>query len=179
MGFNNIRIPGSSYSSVMGIEILSIAFLLLKSQIISIFLLYAGLVIYLFLSFIFIFKIFKFIKTRSMIVKDEILGYFTFSAGSAVLGTRIIMNNLYVFAYALFFLTIISIIVFLIMYFNGFKKILVYIYTLTIYINFKFFSTVFTDIIQGGHCRFILYFNDNIFIFDWKCSIYNSNYKCI
>lgn len=131
----------------MGIEITSIAFRLLKIQEISIFLQYTGLIIYLSLSLIFLFKIIQFTKNISFIGRNKILAYFTFSAGSAVLGTRLIMNGLYFFAYLFFYLTMVSIAVFAIMYFNEYRiKIDLHFYFMP-FISILSFSVLFSHML--------------------------------
>ena len=83
------NIPVSAFSSVMGMEISSIAFHFHRLAIISRILEYLGLIVYVFLVLYFVFMLVyhkKILKNKTMVPAS-----FTFAAGSSVLGSILYM----------------------------------------------------------------------------------------
>jgi C4-dicarboxylate transporter/malic acid transport protein. len=102
------NIPVSAFSSVMGMEISSIAFHFHRLAIISRILEYLGLIVYVFLVLYFVFMLVyhkKILKNKTMVPAS-----FTFAAGSSVLGSRLYMGNLIFFSKILLLIAIIFII---------------------------------------------------------------------
>ncbi|WP_287950574.1 hypothetical protein [Acidiplasma sp.] len=102
------NIPVSAFSSVMGMEISSIAFHFHRLAIISRILEYLGLIVYVFLVLYFVFMLVyhkKILKNITMVPAS-----FTFAAGSSVLGSRLYMGNLIFFSKILLLIAIIFII---------------------------------------------------------------------
>ena len=103
-----LNIPVSAFSSIMGMEISSIAFHFHGLAAISEFLEYLGLIAYVFLVLYFVFMLVyrkKILRNKTMVPAS-----FTFAAGSSVLGSRLYMSNLVFFSKILLVIAIIFII---------------------------------------------------------------------
>lgn len=86
--------PPSSFSSIMGIEMLSLTFYHLKLSSISFILLWLGIILYIIFLFGFALRA---IETRfklNSFRSKQILLLFTFTAGTDVLGTRLYLSSL-------------------------------------------------------------------------------------
>lgn len=91
MASKKFNIPVSAFSSVMGMEISSIAFHFHGLAAISGFLEYLGLIVYIFLVLYFLFMV----LSRRKILNNKIMvpASFTFVAGTGVLGSRLYMGG--------------------------------------------------------------------------------------
>lgn len=86
--------PPSSFSAIMSIEILSLAFYHLRFMFLSQFLLYFGLILYFILFAGFTLRIIEIRFNTRLLNLTQILLLLTFSAGSIVLGTRLFYSDL-------------------------------------------------------------------------------------
>ncbi len=108
MASKKFNIPVSAFSSVMGMEISSIAFHFHRLAAISGFLEYLGVIVYVFLVLYFVFMVAyrkKILKNKTMVPAS-----FTFAAGSSVLGSRLYMGGFIFFSKILLLIAIIFII---------------------------------------------------------------------
>ena len=175
MRSKSLYFPTSSFSSVMGIEISSIAFRLLKLSYLSLFLEYTGLTAYIFLSAIFAYKLVHKKSTLNQPGVESILGAFTFPAGSAVLGSRLIIAGMNIPAYILFTLSLLSTIIFTIQYFYRIERVKgLYLYFMP-FIAILSISVLLSRIIINN----VIYSNYLIFIVISLFIIGNAGYLAV
>lgn len=86
--------PLSSFSAIMGMEILSLIFYHLRFMFLSDLLLYFGLVLYFILLAGFTLRVIEIRFKAGLLTLTQILILFTFPAGSNVLGTRLFYSHL-------------------------------------------------------------------------------------
>ncbi len=110
--------PPSSFSAIMSIEILSLAFYHLRLMFLSQFLLYFGFILYLILFAGFTLRIIEIRFKTELLNLTQILLLFTFSAGSIVLGTRLFYSHLKILSPFFMILGALSLILLLVIFYR-------------------------------------------------------------